>query len=403
MSKLTSQQYAELANDAYRNATPGTEVTYGGVTFQVREHVNNNGPGQSGYAGTIYQRTDTGEMVVAHRGTEFQPNRNGFQDLVLADGGMVVNRRTNGQGDQAVALTERAIALAGGDASKVTVTGHSLGGTLAQISAAETGVRGETFNAYGAVGLERRNIPEGGTSVVNHVMSADAVSAASRHYGEVRTYATTQEIGRMQDPVIGGYSNNPTPLIGSLNDRPLVVAGRTAGSHSMHNFLPVDGKGNPDRSVLGDPRATELARENATSISTYRGDIQSIHGFVRAGGDLNRYITNPGQLIEDIRNRFGAVEPANNGPTPANPGATPPTRFAAAEGNSTSNLLDGLLRGDRDALQTAANQPAGRELGQAAVASVNRVEEQLAAERLAAVELQRMNNPTVASPSARTV
>jgi hypothetical protein len=252
----------------------------------------------------------------------------------------------------------------------VTVTGHSLGGTLAQISAAETGVRGETFNAYGAVGLERRGIREGGDTVVNHVMSADAVSSASRHFGEVRTYATRQEIDRMQDPVLGGYSNNPWPIVGSLDDKPLIVAGRSFGSHMMHNFLSVDGNGNPDRSVLGDPRATELARDNATMIGTYRGDIQEAHSIARTGGDISRYVRDPVEIYRDI---FGAVEPNNSGPA---------TRTAALDGNSTSQLLDRMLSGDRDALQTAANLPAGRELNQNVVALADR-EQQQTAERLA--------------------
>ncbi|AKS16231.1 hypothetical protein AEA00_09995 [Xanthomonas campestris pv. campestris] len=40
----------------------------------------------SGYQGMIYRRVDTGELVVAHRGTEFE--RQLQQDGVSADGGM---------------------------------------------------------------------------------------------------------------------------------------------------------------------------------------------------------------------------------------------------------------------------------------------------------------------------
>ncbi len=66
----------------------------------------------------------------------------------------------------------------------VTVTGHSLGGALAQIEAAEFGLAGSTYNAYGAVSL-RHHVPEGGTAVTNYVLAGDPVSAASRHYGTV--------------------------------------------------------------------------------------------------------------------------------------------------------------------------------------------------------------------------
>jgi hypothetical protein len=220
-------------------------------------------------------------------------------------------------------------------------------------------------------------------------MSSDPVSAASRHFGQVRTYATTEEIDRMQHPVLGRYSNNPVPIIGSLDDRPLVVAGRSFGAHMMHNFRSVDGDGNPDRSVLGDPRAVERARENATMIDTYRGDIREIHGIVRTGGDINRYLNDPREIYRDL---FGANQPTNNGATP--------TRFAAAEGNNTANLLDRMLEGDRTALHAAANQPAGRELNQTVVALVDREQQQLAQR---AAEQQRAPEPEVRSPAVRAV
>jgi hypothetical protein len=53
-------------------------------------------------------------------------------------------------------------------------------------------------NAYGAASLGYR-IPEGGDRVLNHVMAADVVSAASPHYGQVRVYATPREIAQLQD------------------------------------------------------------------------------------------------------------------------------------------------------------------------------------------------------------
>src|SRR5690606_29187926 len=120
---------------------------------------------RTGYQGTVYQQVDTGAIVVAHRGTEF--DREALRDG-LADAGMVVARH-NVQIKDAVELTRWAIGHArseevSGDyshAPEVTVTGHSLGGTLAQATAHHFGLRGETFNAYGAASLDRR-IPEGG-------------------------------------------------------------------------------------------------------------------------------------------------------------------------------------------------------------------------------------------------
>src|SRR3546814_9905720 len=131
----------------------------------------------------------------------------------------------------------------GGSPPEVTVTGHSHGRTLAQITAHHFDLRGETFNAYGAASLGYR-IPEGGDRVLNHVMAADVVSAASPHYGQVRVYAKPREIAQLQ---LSGYSNSR--LLDALTvDRPLLAS--VNGSHMMHNFLGVDGDNRPDVSIL---------------------------------------------------------------------------------------------------------------------------------------------------------
>ncbi|WP_287596268.1 hypothetical protein [Thermomonas sp.] len=93
---IPSQQYANLADHTYGRDLDRTpvnlkqlvdkEVVIEGVTFKVVAHADK----PSGYQGTIYQRVDTGELVVSHRGTE--PDRELWKDGVLADGGMVVGR-----------------------------------------------------------------------------------------------------------------------------------------------------------------------------------------------------------------------------------------------------------------------------------------------------------------------
>jgi len=194
---MTSQQYAALSYDAYQRpdkiGPKSPVVDIGGIPCRRLEYIDK----PSGYQGVIYERADTGEMVVVHRGSEF--DRQLMQDGVLADGGMVLTRQ-NAQAADAIEFTRRALNDAeqkhiktGKPAPEVTVAGHSLGGDLAQVSAHHFGLKGQTFNAYGAVSLDRR-IPEGGTDVINHVMAGDAVSAASRHFGQVKVYATPHEI-----------------------------------------------------------------------------------------------------------------------------------------------------------------------------------------------------------------
>jgi hypothetical protein len=286
---LNHQQYADLANDAYLDYVPGVrkpgqkdEVPVNGVKYNILEHVNNP---RNGYQGTIYQRVDTGDIVVAHRGTE-QIARDG----AYADGSMVL-ARVNPQAQDAIELTRRAIERAedigrGKDKTpEVTVTGHSLGGTLAQITAHHFNLRGETFNAYGAASLGMR-IPEGGNTVLNHVMATDTVSAASPHFGQVRVYAQQKEIDLLRE------------------NMSLTVAAKTLGSHSMHNFTGEDGKGHPDRSILADPDARQLAQRYDPLIDEHRDDLRGM----RAG--ITLAARGPAGLFEDGIDRLrGPLKP----------------------------------------------------------------------------------------------
>ncbi|MBB4591604.1 DUF6792 domain-containing protein [Xanthomonas cannabis] len=269
---LTSQQYAALSKDVYdrpeqvgANSSP---VDIGGISYRRLEYADT----ASGYQGIIYQRVDTNEIIVAHRGTEFERQPN--QDGAYADGGMVAARH-NRQVDDALELTQHALAYAqkmgkDGAPPEVTVTGHSLGGDLAQVAAHHYSLKGETFNAYGAVSLDRR-IPEGGTDVINHVMAGDAVSAASKHYGQVKVYASSREIKLLEQ---AGYDNTHS----ALDARNPAVAIPLSDSHRIHNFLPVDANGKPDHSVLEDPKSQQLAQQYAPMIDKYREDVALLRG-----------------------------------------------------------------------------------------------------------------------------
>lgn len=108
--RIQSHDYAELANDSYADRAVGMRppaqrepVTLGGVDYRILEHVDSK---KTGYQGTLYQRVDGGEIVVAHRGTEQI-----WKDGVVTDGSMVLSR-INPQANEAVELTRRAIAFA---------------------------------------------------------------------------------------------------------------------------------------------------------------------------------------------------------------------------------------------------------------------------------------------------
>ncbi|MGO1002202.1 XVIPCD domain-containing protein [Lysobacter sp. CA196] len=280
---ITTQQYADLADDAYRSPDlkdpESRRAKIGEVEYAILAHIDKD----SGYQGTIYQRLDTKEIVVAHRGTEFgdQP----IKDGLLADGGMVANR-VNRQTSDALGFTRHAMEIAdaqglrSGTTPQVTVTGHSLGGCLAQITAAKLNLNGETFNPYGAVGLGYR-IHEGGNQIINHVMAGDFVSAGSRHFGKVKMYADPVEVNILRAV---GYEDSSSRL--DVRN-PLKAAAYGNGSHRMHHFLNVDVNGRRDHSVLGDVRAIELAEQHRPMFEKYRSDVLALRSGVSAGVALS--------------------------------------------------------------------------------------------------------------------
>ena len=293
---IASQDYAALADDAYQDRAvgrrgPGQEekVYLNGQQYKVLEHVDDR---RTGYQGTVYQRVNTQEIIVSHRGTEEL-----IKDGVVTDASMVL-ARSNPQTLQALALSGRAVAdaerlgIETGRAPEVTVTGHSLGGSLAQITAHHYGLKGETFNAYGAVSLSGSRIPQGGHSVINHVMAADAVSAASPHFGEVRVYARQHEIDTLSQ---AHYSNSALNVL--IPDYPINAAAASVDSHKMGQFIG-------DESVLLMGGAQQLAAANARMIHEYRSDIDGL----RTGATvISRGV--PGGMIDAYDKLRGPLEP----------------------------------------------------------------------------------------------
>lgn len=318
---MNSQDHADLAKDAYnsRKVTGINDdpVQIGQHQYKILAHHDNP---STGYQGTIYQRADTGAIIVAHRGTEF--DREAFKDGLLADGGMVLSR-SNLQTPDAIALTRQATVFSRSRADEfgvsqlpVTVTGHSLGGTLAQVTAHHFDLRGETFNAYGATSLGLR-IPAGGSSVTNHVMAGDLVSAASAHYGQVKVHATAQEIQTLD---AHGYDNkthwsdplrgrSPIQLATGFTPPTTTAAAiAMADSHKMHHFASVDANGRPDRSVLEDPATVQRAQDNVTRIGEYRRDVQGMRGVITAVG--RGPVGNALDVVDTLRGPLPPGEPA---------------------------------------------------------------------------------------------
>jgi hypothetical protein len=261
---ISTQEYANLADDAYINRSKDMEkdhVPIGGVKYKVLATDDK----WSGFQGTAYIRLDAdknpiGEVIIAYRGTS------SVMDGVV-DAGMAV-ANVNAQAPDAEKFTEHVLAIAKTKGMapdghlNITVTGHSLGGTLAELMAWRHGLHGETFNAYGAVGLDR-NIPADGAQVIDHVRATDVVSAANAHFGQVRVYATADDIAMLHKGhyLTGDDSRQANPM--------LVAPAAVTQSHAISNFMP-----NPQTGVsIMTAGNAARARAHAQEIGHFRQDV----------------------------------------------------------------------------------------------------------------------------------
>lgn len=268
---IFTESHARLADDAYKDGT-----LLRGTPFTILRTIDK----PAGYHGVIYRNEITHEIVVAHRGTEFEKDM--LRDLGTADVQMAL-LKVNEQVHGAREAVELALALAklggpNGERVTVTVTGHSLGGSLAQITAAEYSLRGETFNAYGTAGFY--DTPAGGDLVVNHVRATDMVSAAGKHFGSVRVYAT-----QFDEQII--YRE----------------AGRSAEIPFPHGLVPLNPIETHDmRQFYGEnsiirPESVQRYEQNKAIYDEYRQDIRETALTVRYGMPLATAIPGIGTPI----------------------------------------------------------------------------------------------------------
>lgn len=171
---MANNDMAALSNAAYNGSTPDGYQQVG--TY--------NNPG-TGYQGTAYKNNQTGQVTIASAGT------NDWNDF-RSNAQIVAGQRPE-QANDLQNFTNQMHQQ--NPNANINYTGHSLGGAVSNIQAAQTGANSQTFGAPGT-----GQIAQGGGNITNNVQSNDPVTWFGQQTGN------TNNIGHSNQPhSMSGY------------------------------------------------------------------------------------------------------------------------------------------------------------------------------------------------------
>ncbi len=180
----TTEDYLALSGAAY--GSPGSEdgnAPEGWVKIDQSDVEDGHEGSSHGYYAVAYQNTESGEIVIANRGS--RPSLDGLKedwgetDVAIArqDKDNIPEAFHEGQ-----SFAERVVAEHPG--TKITTTGHSLGGAHAQVQAAALGLNAVTFGAPGVrFAVSDAAADAAADNIVNYVLPGDFVGASGDHIG----------------------------------------------------------------------------------------------------------------------------------------------------------------------------------------------------------------------------
>jgi Ca2+-binding RTX toxin-like protein len=199
---------ALLANAAYDFDKPIAEQKVPSGWTQISQKTD-----ATGFQAVAYKNANN-EIVISYRGTD--ELKDVFTDLQLPFG-------HNDQYDAAKAFYKQV-----SDANQnapISLTGHSLGGALAQLVGAATDTKATAFNAPGVANLLPSVLPENDnrtpadfTNITNHNLLADAVSTWGTQLGSKTNYAPTdsEKFSFIVSGLAAAYGGGALQVIGSL-------------------------------------------------------------------------------------------------------------------------------------------------------------------------------------------
>ncbi|MEF8758761.1 MAG: DUF3466 family protein [Candidatus Accumulibacter sp. UW25] len=194
---------ARLSDDVYKTGA-GADGYVPIANLSIKDEFGN-----SGFTAIAYGKGD--QVVIAVRGTDLN-HYNQATYNVLSDASFVTGIPTlsfeNSVNQLATLLTTVTNTVPSG--TKITLTGHSLGGGIAQIVGNAAKIAVTTFNAPGAAEftsafspldgpLSALNIPSPSSDITNYRLYGDHISFAGRHLGTVITIDNTLSYTSIDD------------------------------------------------------------------------------------------------------------------------------------------------------------------------------------------------------------
>ena len=306
----TTKKMADLSNLVY-STTPSNlnqviKLPDGSSATVIKSYKDKDG---TGFQATAYRLPD-GRVVVAYAGTN-EEIRNKEGVLVkdgAADRSIAFQYAQGPDGKDPLNLQVKQARMFFNDTAKdygsvSVVTGHSLGGALAQVVGAEKGVSTETINAPGMATFIQRfqeKNPDyqikGTDKIINHIRKTDIVGHYDQHLGNVIEYSKNRSAdhggAEFAADLKAGMSGKVTTdrpfdtlpgAVDLLRDAPITLSeiGATAGSQ-------LSGKANqlvnskPGQILVDSLAAAGGAVAPGTTLKRL-GDVADIASVLNAG------------------------------------------------------------------------------------------------------------------------
>lgn len=157
---------------------------------------------ETGFAAVAYQKGD--KIVLSFRGTEDIIGKDGKNDIQMG------LKKIPEQYEKAKEFTDVVQKYANLKNCDLTLTGHSLGGSLAQIMGATRNIPAVTFNAYGTKDiLDNYNLKYDANNVVNYINRHDGIATVnSQNYiGDTYEMKSNSKGGGFHDHYL--YNQQP--------------------------------------------------------------------------------------------------------------------------------------------------------------------------------------------------